>query len=65
MLNFTVYIQQDRSQNVGALWRIHAVNPPDLTFRGLYTIGYLWNTIMQYPPDRMEKAPDEKLIFNE
>ena len=28
-------VQQDQSQNVGAL--AHAVNPPDLTFRGFLT----------------------------
>ena len=35
MLNFTVYIQQDQSQT-SVPWRIHVVNPPDLTFRGFY-----------------------------
>ena len=34
MLNFTVYNKTSRKTSVP--WRIHAVNPPDLTFRGFY-----------------------------
>ena len=34
MLNFTVYNKTSRKTSVP--WRIHAVNPPDLTFCGFY-----------------------------
>ena len=34
MLNFTVYNKTSRKTSVP--WRIHAVTPPDLTFRGFY-----------------------------
>ena len=34
MLNFTVYNKTSRKTSVP--WHIHAVNPPDLTFRGFY-----------------------------
>ena len=35
MLNFTVYKKTSRKTSVP--WRIHVVNPPDLTFRGFLT----------------------------
>ena len=34
MLNFTVYSKTNRKMLVP--WRIHGVNPPDVTFRGFY-----------------------------
>ena len=34
MLNFTVYNRSDRRTLVP--WRIHGVNPPDISFRGFY-----------------------------